>query len=111
MEPTRIYVKTMLAMRDTAKGFVHVTGGGFLENIPRILPPGHGARIDLGSWEIPPVFEFLRARGNLSDRDQYRTFNMGIGMIAILSAEAAENLPNATIIGEVTAGEPGVRLS
>ncbi len=111
LAPTRIYVKEMLAMRGSAKGFVHVTGGGFLENIPRILPPGHGARIDLGSWAIPPVFKFLREKGNLSDRDQYRTFNMGIGMIAVVSPDVAATIPESVVIGEVTAGEEGVTLS
>ena len=111
LAPTRIYVKEMLAMREFAKGFVHITGGGFLENIPRILPSGHGAQINLGSWSVPPIFRFLQERGNLSDRDQYRTFNMGIGMIAVVSPEKAAAIPDSVVIGEVTEGEEGVTLS
>ena len=103
LAPTRIYVREMLALRDRARGFVHITGGGFLENIPRILPKGLGARIETGNWEPPPLFQLLADRGNLSQRDLYRTFNMGMGMVGIFSAEDASGVEGAVVLGEVVA--------
>ena len=106
LEPTVIYVKAMRGLN--AKGFVHVTGGGFYENIPRILPDGLGARIERGSWDIPGVFGLLARLGDLSERDLYRTFNMGVGMIAVM---APGDVPaGATVIGHVTSGD-GVTLA
>ena len=104
LTPTRIYVKEVLA-NTAAKGFVHVTGGGFYENLPRVLPPGLGCVVDKGSWEIPPIFGLLAEHGGLTERDLYRTFNMGIGMVAVMPPDQAEGL----VIGEVVEGE-GVEL-
>lgn len=100
LTPTRIYVKEMLALRRQVRGWVHVTGGGFYENIPRILPEGLGAVIQRSSWEIPPIFELLRTQGGLSERELYRTFNMGIGLIAV--APEGVDLPGAVPIGQVS---------
>ena len=71
--------------RDLIKGLAHITGGGLLENIPRILPEGAGVHIDGGAWEIPPVFRLMKKIGSVEDREMYRTFNMGIGMVIVCS--------------------------
>ncbi len=105
LEPTRIYVSELRDMK--AKAFVHITGGGFQENLPRALPPGLGCRVDIGSWETPPIFELLQGLGELQKEDLYRTFNMGIGMVAFVAPE--ELSEDALVIGEVRAGE-GVQL-
>jgi phosphoribosylformylglycinamidine cyclo-ligase len=67
-----------------AYGLAHITGGGFTDNIPRILPRGIAARIDIGTWPVPPVFEYLRAEGRIDDDEMFRTFNMGIGMVLVV---------------------------
>ena len=107
LTPTRIYVEEVLA-NTRAKGFVHVTGGGFYENLPRVLPEGLGCIVHKGSWEIPPIFPFLAEHGELSERDLYRTFNMGIGMVAFMAPEDAPSAGGA-VIGEVVDQE-GVTL-
>jgi phosphoribosylformylglycinamidine cyclo-ligase len=91
LTPTKIYVKTVLAILDQVdiKGLSHITGGGFLENIPRVLPQGVNAEIEYGSWPIHPIFSLLQREGSISNRDLFRTFNMGIGMVVIVSAEQA----------------------
>lgn len=89
LAPTRIYVKPVLNLvRDfEVKGLVHVTGGGFPGNVPRVLPRGVRARIDLGSWPRPPVFDWLQRRAELPDAEMLRVFNCGIGMIAVVPAQ------------------------
>lgn len=119
LTPTRIYVKTLLSLmaRFDIKGAAHITGGGFIENIPRIFPSGLGADIALGSWDMPPVFELLISEAKLENKDAYNTFNMGIGMVLAVSpgiashvAFAARELGDkAFVIGTVTEGE-GIRL-
>ena len=119
LTPTRIYVKTVLALMDQfeVKGAAHITGGGFIENIPRILPKGLCAKIDLGSWDMLPVFDLLVREAKLEPQGAYNTFNMGIGMVLAVSSEqvldvamAARQLgEEAFVIGEVGEGE-GVRL-
>jgi phosphoribosylaminoimidazole synthetase len=92
LTPTRIYVKPLLAaLRATSgiKALAHITGGGFLENIPRVLPENCVAEIDLGAIPVPPVFSWLRAIGNMAEREMLRTFNCGIGMIVVVGKEAA----------------------
>lgn len=106
LEPTRIYVRECLGLveRFDVRGMVHITGGGFTENIPRILPAGLGAVLWRGSWTTPPVFSFLRQRGSLSDADMYRTFNNGLGMILIVPAPQADAVAAASggsVVGEV----------
>ncbi|MFZ1815742.1 MAG: phosphoribosylformylglycinamidine cyclo-ligase [Rhizobiaceae bacterium] len=86
LAPTRIYVKSMLkAIRETGaiKGMAHITGGGFTENIPRVLPGNLAAQIDSGSFNVPPVFGWLAATGNISESEMLRTFNCGIGMVVV----------------------------
>lgn len=119
LTPTRIYVKPVLeAIKQfNVKGLSHITGGGFYENIPRSLPAGLAAEIDFGSWPIQPIFDLLQEKGQLSYQDMFSTFNMGIGMIMILSEDVAvpaikqlEQLgEKAFIIGRVTSGE-GVEI-
>ena len=92
LAPTRIYVKPVLKLLKSVniKGLAHITGGGLVENIPRILPNGLAAHIERGTWPMPPLFTWLKQEGNVADREMYRVFNCGIGMvIAVAAAEAA----------------------
>lgn len=83
LQPTKIYVKSLLKAMEKfeIKGMSHITGGGFIENIPRMLPDGVGAEIDYGSWPIPPIFDLLQETGNLDRKEMFNIFNMGIGMV------------------------------
>ena len=85
LKPTRIYVKPVLKILEQAeiKGMAHITGGGFLENIPRVLPDNVDVVIEEGSWSVPPIFSLLESAGNIEKSEMYRTFNMGIGFIMI----------------------------
>ncbi len=103
LTPTRIYVKSALALCQAfdVHGIAHITGGGFIENIPRILPQGLCARIERGAWPVPPIFELLRSRGGLQDAQMYNTFNMGVGMVfAVPQAQADAFLARAGELGE-----------
>jgi len=114
IEPTRIYVKSILKLLESVKikGMAHITGGGFIENIPRVLPEGVNVDINLGSWPIQPIFKLMQRDGAISDRDMFTTFNMGIGMVLVVPTEQAEqavalakeNGEQAYVIGQVTAG-------
>ena len=92
IEPTRIYVKSLLALINAlpVKGMAHITGGGLLENIPRMLQPGLTALIDKSSWTLPPLFQWLQQQGNVAPQEMYRTFNCGIGMAVVVAASDAE---------------------
>ncbi|MBZ0136014.1 MAG: phosphoribosylformylglycinamidine cyclo-ligase [Planctomycetes bacterium] len=96
LEPTRIYVQPVVALLNTYKrkriveGLANITGGGFLENIPRILPATCEAVIDVSSWEVPPIFQMLQKGGNVERDEMYRVFNMGIGMVAICRPDQAD---------------------
>lgn len=112
LAPTRIYVKELLSLhaRDELLGAAHITGGGFPGNLPRMLPPGLGAVLRRGSWPIPPVFAFLRARGGLSDAEMWRTFNNGLGMVLVARADRAEAIAaelGGWVVGEVVADAAG----
>jgi phosphoribosylformylglycinamidine cyclo-ligase len=91
LEPTRIYVKSLLATRKEheIKGLAHITGGGLLENIPRVLPPELGVRLERRNWEWSPVFDWLEDAG-VASREMYRSFNCGIGMVAVVAASRAD---------------------
>ncbi|WP_409342914.1 phosphoribosylformylglycinamidine cyclo-ligase [Paenibacillus sp. MBLB4367] len=91
LTPTRIYVKQVLALLEQVqvKGMAHITGGGFLENIPRVLPENVNAHIEYGSWPILPIFQLMQRDGAITNNDMFRTFNMGIGMVIVVSAEQA----------------------
>ncbi len=119
LEPTVIYVKPMLALMDgvCVKSAAHITGGGFYENIPRSLPEGIGVRIDMKTLVTPPVFGIISRAGDIPEREMYNTFNMGVGMTAIVGKNDAdravkilrENGVQAYIMGETVAGT-GVEL-
>ena len=113
LEPTIIYTRILekLLQNTRAKGMVHVTGGGFYDNIPRVLPQNVCARIDFGAWDMPPVFEWLKEQGRLSCPEMLQIFNCGIGYIVIVDGAEAENVlkrahvlnSRAWKIGEITA--------
>ena len=100
------------------KGAAHITGGGLIGNVPRVLPPGCRARIYKSSWPVPAVFEALRRAGNVEDAEMFQTFNMGVGYVVIVPAAAAETAARllreageqVVRLGEVVAGERGVEL-
>ena len=120
LTPTKIYVKSVLDLIDkiNVKGICHITGGGFYENIPRILPEGVDAKIDVGSWEIPPVFKLVQRKGNITDEEMFGTFNMGVGMMIIVGEKDAEQAiqilkeaeEGAKIIGKIVEGNRRVIL-
>ena len=114
MVPTRIYVKPVLAALKAhpgIKALAHITGGGFTENLPRVLPDACGAVIDLDAVTVPPVFKWLAKTGNVAEREMLRTFNCGVGMMVVVKAEEAEAIAAtfsqegvaAAVIGQVTA--------
>jgi phosphoribosylformylglycinamidine cyclo-ligase len=103
LHPTRIYVKPILNIlrKYTITGMVHNTGGGFLDNIPRILPKGCKATIDTSSWKIPPIFSFLSDKGAVSGKEMFRTFNMGIGYLCVINEEDIDDIMHHfTALGE-----------
>lgn len=105
MEPTRIYVKSVLAaLREhgsTIKGLAHITGGGLTENIPRILRDGLCAQIDRSTWQLPALFQWLQSNGNVADAEMARVFNCGIGMVLVVDAASAEAISaSLTATGE-----------
>lgn len=114
LTPTRLYVKPVLDVIKNYKvdGMAHITGGGFIENIPRMLPEGTGVEIDLGSWEIPTIFDFLKEKGNISNMDMYNVFNMGIGFVLAVKEELVQDVmrqleangEKSYVIGRVTEG-------
>ena len=120
LTPTKIYVKSMLALMKeiTVKSVSHITGGGFYENIPRSLPEGFGAKIKKNDVKILPIFKYIEKVGNIPERDMFNTFNMGVGMIAVVNKEDAEkaveilkaNGEDAYIIGEIVKSETEVEL-
>ncbi|XP_047311802.1 phosphoribosylformylglycinamidine cyclo-ligase, chloroplastic/mitochondrial-like [Impatiens glandulifera] len=105
MAPTVIYVKQVLDIisQGGVKGIAHITGGGFTDNIPRVFPKGLGALIYKDSWAVPPIFKWIQKVGRIEEDEMLRTFNNGIGMVLVLSREAAERIPNSVgyRIGEV----------
>ncbi|MFI8715255.1 phosphoribosylformylglycinamidine cyclo-ligase [Brevibacillus brevis] len=115
LTPTRIYVKQVLSVLESheVKALVHITGGGFTENIPRVLPEGMQAVINVGSWPVLPIFELVQGAGNISYPDMYKTFNMGIGMMLVVKPEDAVSVmeklqelgEQAYLIGNIQAGE------
>lgn len=118
LEPTRIYVKPILKLIEEVKvkGISHITGGGFYENLPRMLREGVSLKIDKNSYEVPALFKLIASRGNIPERDMYNTFNMGIGMAVIVSENEVEKALNllkeageeAYLIGEVVPGNKDV---
>jgi phosphoribosylformylglycinamidine cyclo-ligase len=118
LEPTIIYVDAAVRARAVVSlgGMAHITGGGLLGNIPRIIPQGLRAELDLRSWQVPPVFTWLARLGMLEESECYQTFNMGLGFILIVPEVSADSLcraladGGARIVGRVVPGETGVEL-
>ncbi|MEE1199944.1 MAG: phosphoribosylformylglycinamidine cyclo-ligase, partial [Christensenellales bacterium] len=120
LTPTRIYVKSILALLEQVdvKGISHITGGGFYENIPRSIPDGLGAKIDKSAVRILPIFDLIAERGNIPERDMFNTYNMGVGMSVVVPANEAEKAlsilkscgEDAYLIGEIFASDEKVIL-
>lgn len=117
LEPHRSYLPCIRPLLDGGriKGMAHITGGGITDNLPRVLPHGTAAVVDTRTWEVPALFRWLQAGGNVPKDDMFRTFNMGIGLIVVTSRDNAEALigelaarggRDARVIGEIVSGEP-----
>ncbi|MBR0375882.1 MAG: phosphoribosylformylglycinamidine cyclo-ligase, partial [Firmicutes bacterium] len=119
LTPTRIYVKSVLSLLQAVpvSGLAHITGGGFFENMPRCLGPGCGVRIEKQAVRTPPIFDLIMKEGHIPERDMFNTFNMGVGMVAVVPqacADAALRLLKASgeeayVLGDIVEGE-GVQL-
>lgn len=122
LRPTKIYVKDVLpliqSMPEAVRGMVHVTGGGLLENVPRILPVGTRAIFDQTAWHVPPIFTWLQEQGQVPQEDMYRTFNMGLGFLLIIKkdrlADVSADLTQRGVafaqVGEIVAGDGPVEI-
>lgn len=120
LKPTRIYAGTVLELIENfeIKGIAHITGGGFFENLPRVLPKGRDIIVRRGSWEVPPVFHLIQKTGDVDEREMFSTFNMGIGLVLITSPYEGDKLVSllktkgekACIIGEVVDGNGEVKV-
>jgi phosphoribosylformylglycinamidine cyclo-ligase len=120
LTPHRPYLKeleSLWAAGVQVKAMAHITGGGFTDNIPRVLPAGIGVRIDRTAWQVPTIFRLIQERGHVDEMEMYRVFNMGIGMVLLVAPEqvtqAMETLREAVIIGQAIAWDgntPRVRL-
>src|SRR3546814_19058410 len=115
MEPTRIYVKSFLVALsdhgDAIKGLAHITGGGLLDNVPRILQPGLAARLHRDAWVMPELFSWLQQNGGVADSDMHRVFNYGIGMVLVVPAAKADAIeaPSAAHVDQVS--QRGARVA
>jgi phosphoribosylformylglycinamidine cyclo-ligase len=120
LEPTRIYVKSILPVRDDVTAMAHITGGGVTGNLPRVLPAGCRALVRPSAWaeRQSPVFRTRLEAGRVGDEEMYRTFNMGSGYVVVVRPDAADSVATrltaageaVAVIGEVVAGERGVEL-
>ena len=114
LAPHRSYFNVLYPHLDKVKALAHLTGGGFIENIPRVLPENLNAIIHLNSWNVPPLWKLIQQQGNISTEEMYRVFNMGIGMVAILdkdlTSQFQETVDGTFIIGELVYGEQKVIL-
>ncbi len=121
MEAHRSYAKIVRILMRVAqiKGMAHITGGGITDNLPRVLPEGLGAEIDLSSWQAPQVYRFLQETGNVSDKEMMRTFNMGQGYLLVVAPDQAERVLNtlsqggedAKVVGRIVSGAKGVHYT
>jgi phosphoribosylaminoimidazole synthetase len=115
LAPHRSYFNALYPHLDKVKALAHLTGGGFIENIPRVLPENLNAVINLNSWQVPPLWKLIQEKGNISTEEMYRVFNMGIGMVAIVDKSIASSFQSSIseptfIIGELIDGEQKVIL-
>ncbi|MGO1760115.1 MAG: phosphoribosylformylglycinamidine cyclo-ligase, partial [Mammaliicoccus vitulinus] len=121
LEPTKLYVKPVLSVLEKVKvkGMSHITGGGFIENIPRAIPEDKDADIDVSSYEVPKIFDWLKEQGKIEATEMYNVFNMGIGFVLIVNKEDQEETLNilkghneeAFVIGKISNGTGNVNLS
>jgi phosphoribosylformylglycinamidine cyclo-ligase len=115
LEPHRCYAPIVLPLLDAGAvhGMAHITGGGLTENLPRVLPPGSAVEIDRSTWNVPPIFKYLQEKGNVSQVEMFKTFNMGVGFVLIVPADIVERAVSeggkfacsASVIGRVVEGE------
>ena len=116
LAPTRIYVKDAMAAisASSVHAICHITGGGFYENIPRVLPEGFGVSIRKSDVRIHPIFPVIQREGNIPERDMFNTFNMGVGMALIVSSDTADSalkaVPGSYILGEIVKSDDEVRI-
>lgn len=115
LTPTVLYVRDVMKLVKTVdvRGLVHMTGGGFPENIPRVVPKGLASKIERSSWTVPPLFQWVQEAGGVSDAEMFRTFNMGVGMVVVVPKEDVDKSVGAGVgafvMGEIVEGE-GVLL-
>lgn len=120
LKPTKIYVRPILSLlpNNAIKAIIHITGGGFYGNIPRLLPKGVAVNINKGSWPIPKIFKLIQEKAEISDKEMFRTFNMGIGMVLIVKSQSFNKVKkklagfgqNCWVIGEVVGGKRKVKI-
>ncbi|MGB9790389.1 MAG: phosphoribosylformylglycinamidine cyclo-ligase [Thermotoga caldifontis] len=119
LTPTRIYVKSVLKiLDDSIHAMAHITGGGLLGNLPRVLPEGLEARIDRNAWQVPSIFKLIQRLGGIDDEEMFRTFNMGIGFVLVVAKDAVDRIvtsltsngEKAWILGEIRKGERRIVL-
>ena len=114
LEPHRCYYNQLKSLLPLIKGMAHITGGGLIGNVPRILPPGVAAQLHSQAWTVLLIFQLIRQRGNVDQQEMYRVFNMGIGMVLICSPDNVNQLtkvlPEARVIGEVVAQKGKARV-
>ena len=120
LTPTKIYVKAIMTLNERVgiHGISHITGGGYYENIPRMLPDGCQAVIEKSRVPVLPIFQLLQKTGDIPEHDMYNTFNMGVGMIAIVSEQDADKAlatlkeagEDAYVIGQVQEGQQGIEI-
>jgi len=105
LEPHRCYLHQLKPLLPVIKGMAHITGGGLIDNVPRVLPEGLAAKFDSKAWVVPPIFQLIQKRGNVDRDEMFHVFNMGIGMVIICSSKDVDHftkaLPEAKVIGEV----------
>ena len=113
LEPHRSYYKDLVPVLSALKGIAHITGGGIIGNVARILPKGLAVDVNSDSWGIPPIFDLIQRRGNVETREMFRVFNMGLGMVLVCSPEKAGKLaralPQSSRIGTVVRPKGRVR--
>jgi len=114
LTPHPSYVGAVAGVLSQIKGMAHITGGGLVENVPRVLPDGVAVRFDTSTWPVPPVITLLQERSSISRDEMYRVFNMGLGMVLICEPSVADDVvrqvPDARVVGEVFASNDDARV-